>query len=95
MQVKIQAKNSVVMLKALADETRLDIIKSLAKKKDSSSCSSVSTCSPLSQPAMSHHFKKLVEAGIIKETKHGTEKFYELDFKLLGSSGIDINKLLN
>lgn len=85
---------SIAMFKALADETRLGIIKRLAREKYGSSCSNVSTCSNLSQPAMSHHFKKLVEAGIIKESKHGTEKFYELDTKQLNAHGIDIKKLI-
>lgn len=85
-------ETSIALLKALADETRLDIIKRLAREKYGSSCSNVSTCSNLSQPAMSHHFKKLVESGVLKESKHGTEKFYELDTKQLGSHGIDIKK---
>lgn len=85
---------SIVMLKALADETRLGIIKRLAHEKYGSSCSKVSTCSSLSQPAMSHHFKKLVEAGVIKESKRGTEKFYELDTEQLNAHGINIKKLI-
>jgi ArsR family transcriptional regulator, arsenate/arsenite/antimonite-responsive transcriptional repressor len=84
---------SISILKALADETRLDIIRRLQKSNEAS-CTEISTCSRLSQPAMSHHFNKLVEAGVLKESKHGTEKFYELDIKQLDSHGIDINKLL-
>ncbi len=84
----------VKIFKALADPTRLDIVRSLIKKPhDTASCSEVSNCSSLSQPAMSHHFKKLVDAGVILEQKQGTEKFYELNNDLLAAVGINPNKL--
>ena len=42
---------------------------------------------------MSHHFKKLVDAGILLEKKSGIEKFYELNHQLLDSIGINVNKI--
>lgn len=85
---------NVNIFKALADQTRLDIVRSLVKKpRDTASCHEVSTCSSLSQPAMSHHFKKLVDAGVILEHKQGTEKIYELNHQLFANLGIDPNKL--
>jgi len=85
---------TVTIFKALADKTRLDIVRTLAHKPAAtSSCNSVSTCSPLSQPAMSHHFGKLVDAGVLKQRKVGTEKIYELDMELLTRVGIDPTKL--
>ena len=47
----------------------------------------------MSQPTMSHHFNKLVEAGVVVEEKRGTQKFYALNTDLLRSVGIDIRKL--
>lgn len=86
--------NNVNILKALADSTRLDIVRSLSKKPyDAASCAEVSECSSLSQPAMSHHFKKLVDAGVILESKQGTEKSYELNHELLAQIGINPSKL--
>ncbi len=86
--------NNVNFFKALADHTRLDIVRSLVKKpRDTASCAQVSTCSSLSQPAMSHHFKKLVDAGVILERKQGTEKIYELNTELFASIGINPDKL--
>jgi ArsR family transcriptional regulator, arsenate/arsenite/antimonite-responsive transcriptional repressor len=86
--------NNVNIFKALADRTRLDIVRSLVKKPhDTASCGEVSTCSSLSQPAMSHHFKKLVDAGVILEQKQGTEKIYELNTSLFNSLGINPEKL--
>ena len=85
--------DNVNIFKALADPTRLEIVRELAKKpEDCKSCSEVSSVSSLSQPAMSHHFKKLVDAGVITERKQGTEKIYELNSELLVSVGIDPSK---
>ena len=86
--------DNVNIFKALADKTRLDIVRSLVKKPhDTASCGEVSTCSSLSQPAMSHHFKKLVDAGLIRESKQGTEKIYELNTHLFAQIGINPEKL--
>lgn len=82
------------VLKALADKTRLDIVRTIVRDRDdTASTAQVRTCSSLSQPAMSHHFGKLVDAGILLESKLGTEKVYELNSKLLSSVGIDPKKL--
>ena len=80
---------TIKMLKALGDKTRLDIVRRLAAKEDGSSCSNISSCSLLSQPAMSHHFNKLVEAGVIMEQKEGKEKFYTLNRELLSAKGLN------
>ncbi len=86
--------NNVNVFKALADKTRLDIVRNLVKKSAATaSCDIVSDCSSLSQPAMSHHFSKLVDAGVILEHKKGTEKIYELNNELFASIGIDPSKL--
>ncbi len=86
--------NTINILKALADKTRLDIVRTLVRDRDdTASCAEVSTCSSLSQPAMSHHLSKLVDAGVLLESKVGTEKIYELNTPLLTKSGIDPKKL--
>lgn len=89
---------TVTILKALADETRLGIVQKIARDRDDSvikgcdirACESITK---LSQPAMSHHFAKLVEAGVLLEHRNGTEKAYSIDHELLSSVGIDITKL--
>lgn len=86
--------NNVNIFKALADPTRLDIVRDLVKKpRDTASCGEVSACSSLSQPAMSHHFKKLVDAGLLLERKQGTEKIYELNHELFAEAGITPEKI--
>lgn len=92
------AKESTTnILKALADDTRLNIVRKLAQEGGPvQSCAIVESCSTflrLSQPAMSHHFSKLVDAGVISEIKVGSEKTYELNSESLRLIGVDANKL--
>lgn len=81
------------LLKALADDTRLSILKELLNKKEVS-CLELRSLFDLSQPTLSHHFHKLIEAGVIGERKSGTEHYYSLNSTKLKVSGIDITKLL-
>ena len=61
---------TIALLKALADPTRLTLVRQLASCPTSAkSCGDLSAKSPLSHPAMSHHFAKLVNAGEVLETK--------------------------
>ena len=88
---------TTTILKSLADDMRLSIVRKLAQDGcEESSSDIVSTCAAflsLSQPTMSHHFSRLVQAGVLLERKVGTEKFYRLNRELLMSIGIDPTKL--
>lgn len=90
-------KDTITVLKSLADETRLSIVRKLAQDKcEVASDVIVKSCAAfheLSQPTMSHHFNKLVSAGVITERKAGIEKFYSLNTELLDRVGIN-SKLL-
>lgn len=90
-------KTTIAVLKSLADDTRLSIVRQLAQNScEESSSSIVSECATslqLSQPTMSHHFSKLVSSGVLIERKSGTEKFYQLNYNLLVTIGIDPSKL--
>ncbi len=84
----------VTVYKALADPTRLALVRELATCPTAKkSCSDLSAQQQLSQPAMSHHFAKLVQAGVVLEQKSGTKKQYELNKDLLAECGINIKKL--
>jgi DNA-binding transcriptional ArsR family regulator len=89
----MQDEQTINILKALADPTRLDIVRQLACDKQGTPCARVRDQSPLSQPTMSHHFSKLAEAGVILERKDGKEKIYEVNTSLLRDHGIDVAKL--
>ena len=88
---------TTAILKSLADDMRLSIVRQLAANNCEESASSiVSDCASslqLSQPTMSHHFSKLVRSGVLIERKSGTEKFYRLNYDLLKNIGIDAAKL--
>ena len=94
----MEQKQTVEVLKALADETRLSSVRNLATQPGAvSSCDIVESCASflsLSQPAMSHHFGKLVAAGVLIEEKQGTKKVYRLNGVLLASTGVDVTKLI-
>jgi len=93
----MEQKRTVEALKALADEVRLGIVRKLAASPDPvAGCDLVASCAnlhKLSQPAASHHFGKLVDAGIVREEKRGTQKVYMLDGAFLASIGVDVTKL--
>ena len=89
--------NTTEILKALADDVRLGLVKNLAANTEPTpSCDVVRSCASflqLSQPAISHHFKKLVDAGVITEHKRGTQKLYIVNSDMLNAHGIDVSKL--
>ncbi|NLA43044.1 winged helix-turn-helix transcriptional regulator [Candidatus Saccharibacteria bacterium] len=93
----VDRSQSVLILKALADEVRLGIVKDIASQADVvPSCDIVRSCArrlELSQPAMSHHFKRLVDAKILLVEKRGTENFYRFNRPLFKVYGIEISKL--
>lgn len=86
-------EQTITILKALADPTRLKIIRQLVCESAGTPCSKVRGQSSLSQPTMSHHISKLVEAGLVHEHKDGKEKVYELNKSLFQDHGLDPAKL--
>jgi DNA-binding transcriptional ArsR family regulator len=88
---------SVEVLRALGDEVRLGMVRAVVQQGHAvSSCDIVSSCSSLtklSQPTISHHFHKLVDAGVLLETKDGVAKTYKVNRALLRSLGINITTL--
>ncbi len=91
----MERNQSVDILKALADETRLAIVRKIAcDALPTPGCELSSACvQKLSQPTMSHHINKLVEAGILSERKDGAKKSYTLHREALEQIGIDVTKL--
>ena len=71
--------------KALADTTRLRILYDMSAKKGCIQCSEIMRISKLAQPSVSHHVKKLIEAGLIVAEKDGRNYSYNLNKALLKS----------
>ncbi|MFC4371808.1 metalloregulator ArsR/SmtB family transcription factor [Citricoccus nitrophenolicus] len=72
-----QAARSAAMFKALADPMRLRVLSHVAAQ----GCDAVCACDlteglGISQPTISHHLKKLVEAGLLTREQRGRWAHY-------------------
>lgn len=61
------------VLEALADPMRLRIIKSMMNAEGCMSCSEAMPCPDMAKSTLSHHFRILREAGLIRTGKVGVE----------------------
>lgn len=73
------AERVAVMLKSLADPTRLRVLSHVAAQ----GCDAVCACDlvevlDISQPTISHHLKKLVEAGLLTREQRGRWAHYSV-----------------
>ena len=75
-----QAEQLSVLLKAVADPTRLQLL-SLINASDSAEACVCDLTEPLqlSQPTVSHHLKVLADAGLIAREKRGTWAWYSVN----------------
>ena len=73
-----QDLDPVTVLQALADPVRLEIVRQLAgcKKDGELTCGEVRI--PVTKSTASHHFRTLLEAGVIAERAEGTRKYLHL-----------------
>jgi DNA-binding transcriptional ArsR family regulator len=62
------------VLGALSDPMRLKILKKLLAMRDGGlSCSGAAPCEEMAKSTLSHHFRVLRDAGLIRTTKQGVE----------------------
>jgi ArsR family transcriptional regulator len=82
-RAKLRAKDVTpyaALFKALADETRLDILGFLAAAGDAICvCQIEDHVKLLSQPTISHHLRQLREAGLVTAERRGTWIYYAID----------------
>jgi ArsR family transcriptional regulator len=67
----------VRLLNALADPTRLAIVRQLGAEGGVCACD-LTACCDVSQPTVSHHLKVLREAGVVESERRGTWIYYRL-----------------
>jgi ArsR family transcriptional regulator len=67
----------VQLLQALADPTRLAIVRELADSAEVCACDFTSCCE-VAQPTVSHHLKVLREAGWVTSERRGSWIWYRL-----------------
>lgn len=72
-----------MLFRALADETRLAIVRQLTEQGEVCACNFL-TCYDLAQSTVSHHLKLLREAGLVETEKRGLWVYYRLNRERVG-----------
>jgi len=85
--------NAVDILKALADDTRMAIVRELIGGGEFRT-HDLTKKFTLSQPTLSHHLTQLVNVHILNVKKDGPYSVYNLNIKYLKEIGIDMQKLV-
>jgi ArsR family transcriptional regulator len=73
-----EAAASAAVFKALADPTRLRILRAIAHVREACECNIVPEFG-LSQPTISYHLKVLREAGLITSERRGQWVYHRVD----------------
>jgi ArsR family transcriptional regulator, arsenate/arsenite/antimonite-responsive transcriptional repressor len=73
-----QAEATARLFKALADPHRVKIVNLLATSLDPVCVCEFTAPLGLSQPTVSHHLKKLMDAGLLDREQRGTWAYYSL-----------------
>jgi DNA-binding transcriptional ArsR family regulator len=77
----------ILLLSALADPTRLEILRQLAGSAEVCACDFTSCCD-VSQPTVSHHLKVLRDAGVVTSERRGNWVFYRIAPNLVERLGM-------
>jgi ArsR family transcriptional regulator, arsenate/arsenite/antimonite-responsive transcriptional repressor len=80
-----QAEATARLFKALADPARVKIVNLLATSPDPVCVCEFTGPLGLSQPTVSHHLKKLAEAGIVTGERRGVWTYYRVEPGALAS----------
>jgi ArsR family transcriptional regulator, arsenate/arsenite/antimonite-responsive transcriptional repressor len=78
------ARATAALFKALADPHRVKIVNLLATSPEAVCVCEFTGPLGLSQPTVSHHLKKLVQAGLLDREQRGTWAYYSLNRDALG-----------
>jgi DNA-binding transcriptional ArsR family regulator len=76
----------IQLLAALADPTRMEILRELAGSAEVCACDFTSCCD-VSQPTVSHHLKVLRDAGAVTSERRGNWVFYRIAPNLMERVG--------
>jgi len=78
------ATATATVFKALADPNRVRIVNLLATAGESVCVCNLTPQLDLSQPTVSFHLKKLVEAGLVEREQRGVWAYYSVNREALG-----------
>ncbi|WP_328404091.1 metalloregulator ArsR/SmtB family transcription factor [Streptomyces sp. NBC_00390] len=75
-----EAERLAVMLKAIADPTRLQLLRLIERAPAGEACvCDLTDCLGLRQPTVSHHLKLMTEAGLLDRERRGTWVWYSVN----------------
>ncbi|MEJ7748371.1 MAG: metalloregulator ArsR/SmtB family transcription factor, partial [Candidatus Limnocylindrales bacterium] len=70
--------SEIRLLSALADPTRMAIVRQLAADTETCACD-FTECCDVGQPTVSHHLRVLREAGVVTSERRGQWIYYRLE----------------
>ncbi|MFP8960407.1 ArsR/SmtB family transcription factor [Streptomyces nanhaiensis] len=82
-----EAERTAAMFKALGDPVRLRLFSLVASHDGGEACVCDISDVGVSQPTVSHHLKKLREAGLLTSERRGTWVYYRVDPSVLAALG--------
>ncbi|MFD6497143.1 metalloregulator ArsR/SmtB family transcription factor [Streptomyces sp. NPDC059944] len=81
------AEKMAAMFKALADPVRLRLFSKVASHPGGEACVCDISDVGVSQPTVSHHLKKLKDAGLLTSQRRGTWVYYRVEPSVLAGMG--------
>ncbi|WP_420078661.1 ArsR/SmtB family transcription factor [Streptomyces sp. JL4002] len=82
-----EAEVAAKMFKALGDPVRLRLFSAVASHEGGEACVCDISDVGVSQPTVSHHLKKLKEAGLLSSERRGTWVYYRVEPAVLAAMG--------
>ncbi|MGW3524225.1 ArsR/SmtB family transcription factor [Streptomyces olivaceus] len=82
-----EAERTARMFKALGDPVRLRLFSAVASHEGGEACVCDISDVGVSQPTVSHHLKKLKEAGLLTSERRGTWVYYRVEPSVLAAMG--------
>ncbi|MBC9726586.1 helix-turn-helix transcriptional regulator [Streptomyces sp. TRM68367] len=82
-----EAEAAARMFKALGDPVRLRLFSAVASHEGGEACVCDISDVGVSQPTVSHHLKKLKEAGLLTSERRGTWVYYRVEPSVLAAMG--------
>jgi ArsR family transcriptional regulator, arsenate/arsenite/antimonite-responsive transcriptional repressor len=80
-----EAERAAAMFKALGDPVRLRLVSQIASHAGGEACVCDISDVGVSQPTVSHHLKKLREAGLLTSERRGTWVYYRIAPSVMAS----------
>jgi ArsR family transcriptional regulator, arsenate/arsenite/antimonite-responsive transcriptional repressor len=80
-----EAERTAVMFKALGDPVRLRLFSLVASHEGGEACVCDVSVVGVSQPTVSHHLKKLKDAGLLASQRRGTWVYYRVESSVLAA----------